>query len=70
MPDAYEPFRDAIRARGHVVNPWRLGYAIGEAGQELPNPYTTPRGAKLFREGLKDGLQGYRLARNRAGLGK
>lgn len=63
--DPYEPHKAAIRARGHLVNPWRLGGEVGRAGLDLPCPYTTPRSAKLYRDGLRDGHVTRRLERQR-----
>ncbi len=51
-PDEYEPFRVAIRARRHRVTPYRLGYAIAEAGGDLACPYTNRVSIDGFREGL------------------
>lgn len=45
-----------IRARGHVVNPYRLGNEAGTAGLDVRCPYTLPRSAKLFKEGVAYGI--------------
>lgn len=40
MPDdSYERFREASRGKWGRSTPYRLGFAIGEAGSVLPSPY-------------------------------
>lgn len=46
---------NTIRARGHLVNPYRLGNAAGEAGLDVRCPYTLPRSAELFACGVRNG---------------
>ena len=55
MTDAFEKHRQDIRDRGHLVGPWRLGVAVGKAGDDLPSPYSVARSSKLCSEGLKVG---------------
>lgn len=45
-----------IRARSRSVNPYRLGVAAGKAGLDVRCPYTLPRSAKMFGDGLAWGL--------------
>ncbi len=60
----FDPHRAAIRAKGHSVNPYRIGMEVGERGEDRPNPYAYgSRGASLFREGVK---VGYCLRRAKA----
>lgn len=52
-PD-FEPHRAAIRARGHRVNPYRLGVEVGRRGDDLPSPYPSgTRGARMYADGVK-----------------
>ncbi len=50
-PDAYEPFRQAVRALGHKITPYRLGYAVGFADSPLPCPYTVRVSVDAFQVG-------------------
>lgn len=52
----FDLHRVAIRARGHRVTPYRIGYMVGFNGQDLPNPYRPGSvGASNYREGIKYG---------------
>jgi hypothetical protein len=51
----YAPFYADMRRRCGYCGPYRLGIAIGEAGEDLPNPYTNPKSAKVFADGLLAG---------------
>jgi hypothetical protein len=55
IPDAYEPFRQAIRAKGRKITPYRLGYAVSLANSPLPCPYKTLVSVNAFRAGLRYG---------------
>jgi hypothetical protein len=50
--EAYAPFYAAMRRRHGYCGPYRLGIAIGEAGADLPNPYTKARSRKNFDDGI------------------
>jgi hypothetical protein len=67
QPDPFAAHRAAIRARGHVVNPWRLGYEAARAGEgHLAPPYTVRRSVLLYTQGIRDGDNARRLDRQRA----
>jgi hypothetical protein len=52
----FDSHREAIRARGHSVNPYRIGCEVGMRGEDLPNPYgPRSRGAYLYEDGLQFG---------------
>lgn len=52
----FDPHRLAVRARGHRVTPYRIGYVVGLNGEDLPNSYTPGSvGASNYREGVKYG---------------
>lgn len=56
MNDPYAKYRDEIRAKGLTATPFRLGTAVGHAGDDLPSPYPKGgRGDQLYREGLEFG---------------
>lgn len=57
MPDSktpytapYLPHRDAIRAKGFTVTPFRMGIQIGDT---LPCPYTNRHSADSFAAGVR-----------------
>jgi hypothetical protein len=59
-PDLYAPpwkvHAEIVRAKGHIVTPYRLGYAVGYSGEEtIVCPYTLQRSADAFRYGLRYG---------------
>lgn len=53
--ERYRPFRDAMRKKHGYCGPYRLGIAVGEAGEDLPNPYAKARSAAQFDAGLRVG---------------
>lgn len=54
----FDSHRDAIRARGHSVNPYRIGLEVGRRNEDLPCPYAPgSRGARLYADGVKYGRQ-------------
>ena len=54
--ERYQPFRDAMRRKHGYCGPYRLGIAIGEAGEALPCPYENPRSFDQFEAGRKVGI--------------
>lgn len=51
--------RAECRARGHLLNPYRLGLFVGFAGydrQEVPAPYTHPKSVRVYANGISWGL--------------
>jgi hypothetical protein len=58
VDDPYEKHRATMRARHGYVSPFRLGIAVGEAGENLPPPYARgSRGFKNFQDGVVAGRQ-------------
>ena len=55
--ETYAPHRAAIKARGFIVTPWRLGLEIGQQGLLLPSPYITQRSNRLYADGWKYGAK-------------
>lgn len=39
LPEAYKKYRDQMHERHGYCGPYRLGVAVGEAGDDLPSPY-------------------------------
>lgn len=55
---AHEKYAEAVRQKHHACTPRRLGFAVGEAGDDLPSPYLKgSRGHSNYCEGLNSGRQ-------------
>jgi len=50
------------------VTPYRLGMRVGEANDDLPLPYTTPRSVAAYREGVRYGEMRRKVAEGAARL--
>ena len=67
-PDPLDVYRDAARAGGFLLTPYRLGLAIGKAHAFKPRdvpacPYSNPKTVRTFKSGV---LVGIRWAREDA----
>lgn len=72
--DPMQAYRDAVRAGGFNVTPWRLGVEVGMAHAFTPrdepaNPYVTAKSRKLFTEGVRNGRERARQERRAARAG-
>ena len=56
MTTVYEPYIAEARRRHGRVTPFRLGFLIGLAGDNLPSPYfPSSSGDALYRQGVRIG---------------
>lgn len=61
-PTAHEKYAAIARAKGQTCTPYRLGIAVGEAGDNLPSPYVPgTRGDSGYLAGVEHGQAGRRI---------
>lgn len=53
---AHEKYAAIARSKGQTCTPYRLGIAVGEAGDDLPSPYRAgSRGESCYHAGINEG---------------
>lgn len=60
--DVFAIHRDALRAAGFVINPWRLGVEVGKAYASRPHdappsPYPAPISCRRYNDGVQTGIR-------------
>ena len=69
--DPLDVYRDAVRAKGWRITPFRLGLAVGKAHATRPRevpacPYPYTRSRRSFQAGVEFGIQQERRAAAKA----